>query len=192
MSKFGLTWLRTVIAVTTCILILGIFVPQASARSLSGPPDPHPHANAATTAPCWETTCDGKDPYSLGCDASIHEISTYVYAYSTSTGAKLSNTPIGKVWNDYSYTCHANWAQGEINYSVDPYLYKFTVKIQDQDSPVETQCYPDGCPVPGGYGGNGIVAWTNMVDGTTWATASVSGTGCDDCEYDPYQGSIGQ
>jgi hypothetical protein len=101
---------------------------------------------------------------------------------------------VGKLWNAYSYNGNANWAEAEIDYSLVPANdnYGFIVVIQSQDSAKEIQCYPTSpCPYNLGYHGSGVIAWTNMVDGSVVADAYIN-SACADCDNAPFGASLSQ
>ena len=151
---------KGLVVVVLLALTLGFFTRPASAHTFS---NLHP-----STAPCWKTTCYGKDPYSLGCANSIHEVSQVV--------KNSSGVSIAKVWNDFSYTCDANWTQGQ-RLSNNYAGIWISIQAIDSNNPPknETQCYPEtlDCVDPGPYYTGTAIAWTNMVDGTNTAGACV-------------------
>ena len=164
-AKPGLLVLsKALFAVSLVVLVLATLSSTASAHSLSGPAPRRPAR--FTNAPCLGAGCFTKDPYYFAngaCASSLHEISTTV---TDSRGDNLAT-----VYNDYSYLCYANFAQGKLSSYALSLHFTMVTSIATLSPPSEQQCYPDSCL--NGYGGSAY-AWTNMVDGYPKARAMVT------------------
>lgn len=101
------------------MLALAVFVgfPQYPAHAASRAPLTYHN-------PCWESTCNGTDPYAIGCAGVTGAhwgvlLSTYI--------RDSSNTIIGYVQLWYSNSCDTNWARtvaynpGYVTADVGPY-----------------------------------------------------------------------
>jgi hypothetical protein len=135
----------------------GTAIKQATARPLAAPPPP-----------CYGSTCFKLDPFAKGCGTATW------YNSLPHTNAPLrqnfsSGTIIGYIYNYYSSWCNANWAEAVMYNSTG-----VTISIESNfgEPNEEFQCYPGDNYCPGFYyGQTGYPDWTNMVDGTTLASA---------------------
>jgi hypothetical protein len=128
-------------------------------------------APSASAAACWGTSCAGHDPASTACNQY----------YSTSTEVDGLYATI-KNW--YSTGCNANWAQAWLTPAAIAHGYTMRVEITttDNNGTHELMCYPSNlsnsgqtteyCP-PGYWYSRSGAAYTDMVDGTNWTTATV-------------------
>jgi hypothetical protein len=143
----------------------------APARSVG--PLQHMLPASAPKPPCSSSGCYKLDPFTTyGAPASCGTITPYNTLWHTRAALLQhwnSGSTIGYIYNYYSTWCNANWAEawlytkGGITISIDTYF---------GEPDEEFQCYPGDNVCPGFYyGQTGYPTWTNMVDGTSLATA---------------------
>lgn len=110
-------------------------------------------ARPAAAASCYNTGCEGRDPYASGCNSNYYAV--YTKAVYNGGGGFL-----GYVKLMYSNSCGANWAQVESAVGVTSlwgHVWRQSNGVGYSDS------------------GNYSTLWTNMT-GTATATACAEGT----------------
>lgn len=152
--KAAVTGTSLTIAVAA-VLMLGIATPAPAHAAVGG---------------CFASGCTGLDPYNLNCGGRGGDAQT-----------NFVSTKGDFLFNDYSPSCQANWAEGTLSQEQVSAGYSMYVYISTTDSngQSESMC----SPTPGGGGLHeyctdtpykGIDAWTDMVDGTNTTYAGMT------------------
>lgn len=153
-------------ALADLVLVLGAVVTLAAPAAASSPP-------------CWTTSCLGHDPAILGCPSST----------VTSSDATLNGAVLAILWNKCSVLCKAIWSSAELTQAAIKVGDALYVKITTTGSAgkTETMCFPgpgnkgwqeeDCAGFPNdGYCCSGF-PYTDLVDGakTTYSEVDVTG-----------------
>jgi hypothetical protein len=161
----GKTFWRIIVTATLAVgLPLGLMTTTAASASAARP-------HVAINGGCLGNNgyyCHGLDPYGQGCPISSTKTST------------PSQSAYVTVWNEYSFNCDANWAQGQLTPTARAVgdSFQLAASTTDRYGNKEFMCVPGPSNTGAlteycyGYniGGSGV-AWTDMVDGHNVADA---------------------
>lgn len=132
---------RALAMVLMLLCAFALFVPQASAQSLSGPPNHHHKSSSnAPVGGCWEASCNNTDPYTHGCAGGSARWEVLLSDNIVDNWGHI----VGYLQLWYSNTCDTNWARS-VAYSpgyvisTDLLENKFSVQVESIECP-DTSC----------------------------------------------------
>jgi hypothetical protein len=128
---------------------------------------------SVATARCSGYSCHGRNPTNYDCTAVTSTVTAPV---------KSGRTQVATLYNRYNSVCNANWAEAQLTAAGLKAHDQIIVAIATVDSHghYEFACYPgpnntgqliEACSGTGYLGG--LLAYSDMVDGTNTTTATV-------------------